>query len=143
MQTNFARLRSISSDVHTNFECFQLNGPEVLAGSLSDPNRSISILPPGHLSELEDVIEFHRATLVLCPPHHSLQFNYINNLVVSLCDIFRQQGALSDLDEAIELYRAALTLRLPGRSCLNNLATSLRTGCAECSTLSDLDEGGH
>ncbi|OAX34562.1 hypothetical protein K503DRAFT_832993 [Rhizopogon vinicolor AM-OR11-026] len=98
----------------------------------------------GILSDLEEVIEIHRAALALRPLGHSNQFISLNNLASSLQAKFQQWSVLSDLDEAINFQRAALALCPPGHAdrftSLNNLATSLHYRFDECRVLSDLNE---
>ncbi|KAG1745616.1 TPR-like protein [Suillus lakei] len=67
-------------------------------------------------SNLDEAIELHRTALLLRPPDHSLRSTFLNNLVTSLHDRFKQSGIVSDLDEAIELNRAALLLCSAGHS---------------------------
>ncbi|KIK36403.1 hypothetical protein CY34DRAFT_41835, partial [Suillus luteus UH-Slu-Lm8-n1] len=54
-------------------------------------------------SDLDDVIELHRAALGFYP------YSYSDRSTSSPTTFrFEQHGALSDLDEAIQLHRAAL-----------------------------------
>ncbi|KAG1743848.1 TPR-like protein [Suillus lakei] len=93
---------------------------------------------------MADDVERCRADLKRYPPGHHHHSSCLNNLALSLRDIFLQRGVPSDLDEAIELLRAALLLRRPGHSdrsmTLNNLAVSLGDRFLQRGIPSDLDE---
>ncbi|KAG1805922.1 TPR-like protein [Suillus variegatus] len=98
----------------------------------------------GIMSDLDEAIELHRATLLLLPLDHPNRPSSLCDLAASLGDRFPQRGIMSDLDEAIELNRAALLLLPPGHSdrsmSLNNLALSHQHRFRQRGIMSDLDE---
>ncbi|KAG1849886.1 hypothetical protein DFJ58DRAFT_662193, partial [Suillus subalutaceus] len=97
----------------------------------------------GTLFDLDEALKLHRAVLVLAPPGHPDQFDFLHHLANSLRAIFEQRGALSDLDEAIKLHRAALT-RPSGNYArsvsLNNLDITIFLQIEQQYTSSGLDE---
>ncbi|KAI9567945.1 CHAT domain-containing protein [Boletus coccyginus] len=97
----------------------------------------------GGRSYIDEVIDFDREALQLCPPGHPKRSVSLSRLSRHLLGRFNQFGATKDFEEAIVLGRQALDLcpqRHPERfTSLNNLADGLFTRYKQLGGVGDLD----
>jgi 2-phospho-L-lactate guanylyltransferase (CobY/MobA/RfbA family) len=68
----------------------------------------------GHKEDLEEAIQLHRDSLLLCPLGHPGRSISLYNLANALQIRFEQTGSMENLNEALKHYEQALFLRSPG-----------------------------